>query len=133
MNRLITHVKRLKEDSLKTWNKFKNLFNSMESYIDFYLFQMPPSFIMNDENIKRLKFYTKESGLESKFAIEFRDESWFNENTIKLGITIVSIDAPIGKWIAKSDKIIYLRMHGRINWYSYNYEEKELKILAKKY
>ncbi|MEM2178376.1 MAG: DUF72 domain-containing protein [Candidatus Methanomethylicaceae archaeon] len=133
VNKLITHVKRLKEDSLKIWNKFKKLFDPMESYIDFYLFQMPPNFIMNNENIKRLKFYTKE--LESKFAIEFRHESWFNENTVRLceelGIILVSIDAPIGTWINKSNKIIYLRMHGRVNWYFYNYEEKELKKLAK--
>ncbi|RLF04531.1 MAG: DUF72 domain-containing protein [Thermoprotei archaeon] len=134
VNRLITHVKRLKEDSLGTWNKFRKLFSSMDDSIDFYLFQLPPNFKKTNENIKRLELYAKETGLEWRFAVEFRDESWFNDDTVKLcerlGITIVSIDAPIGTWIAKSNDVLYLRMHGRGVWYTYDYEEDELRDIV---
>lgn len=134
VNRLVTHVKRLKEDSLGTWNKFRKLFSSMDNSIDFYLFQLPPNFKKTNENIKRLELYAKETGLEWRFAVEFRDESWFNDDSVRLcerlGITIVSIDAPIGTWIVKSNDVLYLRMHGRGVWYAYDYEESELRDIV---
>ncbi len=42
VHRYITHVKRLKEDALDTWLRFSDLFQPLDPYIDFYLFQMPP-------------------------------------------------------------------------------------------
>ncbi|MCS7139594.1 MAG: DUF72 domain-containing protein [Candidatus Nezhaarchaeota archaeon] len=134
VNRLITHIKRLREDSLSTWIKFKRLFESMDRLIDFYLFQLSPNFKKTSENVRRLELYAKETGLESRFAVEFRDESWFNDETTrlceKLGITIVSIDAPIGTWISKSSDAIYVRMHGRGIWYAYDYSRDELESVA---
>ena len=134
VTRLITHVKRLKEDSLSTWSKFRRLFEPMDELIDFYLFQLPPNFKRSDENVKRLRLYARETGLGYRFAVEFRDESWFNDESVKLcedlEITVVSIDAPIGTWIAKSGDSIYLRMHGREVWYAYDYSEVELKELT---
>ncbi len=38
----------------------------------------------------------------------------------------MSIDSPIGVIIKKTSNSIYLRMHGRKSWYSYNYSSKEL-------
>lgn len=134
VNRIITHIKRLKESSFSTWSKFKKLFDPMDSLIDFYLFQLPPNFVRTDENVKRLRTYANETHLGPRFAVEFRDTSWFCEETVKfcedLGITVVSIDAPIATWIAKSSDVLYLRMHGRETWYAYDYEEDELKDVA---
>ncbi len=134
VSRLITHVKRLKEDSLTTWGKFKRLFSPMDENVDFYLFQLPPNFKKTSENVRRLELYVKETGLDWRFAVEFRDESWFNDDTVKLceklGITVVSIDAPIGTWIVKSSNSVYLRMHGREAWYAYDYGEDELRDIA---
>ncbi len=134
VNRVITHIRRLNIKALETWRKFQRLFKPMDSIVRFYLFQMPPTFVKNERNIERIRFFAKETGLKDRLAIEFRHESWFNEETVselrKLGLTIVSVDSPQTTWIASSNGIIYLRMHGRIIWYAYDYSEEELNEIA---
>jgi len=134
VSRFITHVKRLKEGSLSTWTKFKRLFEPMDDLVDFYLFQLPPNFKRTEENARRLRLYAEETGLGHRLAVEFRDESWFSEEVVELceglGITVVSIDAPIGTWIVRSGEALYLRMHGRDIWYAYDYGYEELEEVA---
>ncbi len=134
VHRSITHFRKLSDVSIDIWNKFKNLFEPLDQFIDFYLFQMPPSFSKTDENVKRVEYFYEKTGLGERFAIEFRHKSWFNESTIKwaekLGFTIVSIDAPIATWIVKSNRNVYLRLHGKEYWYAHDYSEEELKELA---
>ncbi|MEM1528068.1 MAG: DUF72 domain-containing protein, partial [Sulfolobales archaeon] len=43
---------------------------------------------------------------------------------------VVSIDSPIGTWIASSNDVVYIRLHGRTEWYSYEYSLEELKEIA---
>jgi len=133
VHRSITHYRKLK-NAYNIWIKFYNLFSPMGELIDFYLFQMPPSFTKTTENIRRIKEFANRLGLGSKFAIEFRHKSWFDEETVKLckslGITLVSIDAPIATWIVSSNNIVYLRMHGKEEWYAYDYSYGELKSIA---
>ena len=130
----ITHLRKLSDKALPTWEKFRKLFDPLEPYIDFYLFQMPPSFSATKENRDRVRRFALATKLGSKFAIEFRHRSWFNDETVRLcrdlGITVVSIDAPIGTWIASSNSIVYLRLHGRTEWYAHDYTEDELRDLA---
>ena len=134
VSRIITHVKRLKEGALSTWAKFKRLFDPMDDLVDFYLFQLPPNFKRTEENTRRLRLYAKETDLGSRLAVEFRDESWFNDEVVELckelGITVVSIDAPIGTWIVRSGEALYLRMHGRDAWYAFDYSYEELEEVA---
>ncbi len=139
VHRSITHYKRLSKNAIIVWEKFHNLFLPLEEtdLLDFYLFQMPPNFIKKDKNIQKIVNFLKESGLEPwRMALELRHESWFNEDTIEwarsLGITIVSIDAPIATWIVNSNGIIYLRMHGKTEWYAHDYSLEELEIIANK-
>jgi uncharacterized protein YecE (DUF72 family) len=42
------------------------------------------------------------------------------------------VDSPQATWIASSNGIIYLRLHGRGVWYGYDYSERELEELAKR-
>lgn len=137
VHRYITHVKRLREDALGTWRRFRDLFQPLDQYIDFYLFQMPPGFAHTDENIERIKAFARETGLGSRFAIEFRHETWFrDDNAINelgsLGITVVSIDEPGLTWVGSTNGIVYLRLHGRSGWYMHEYSEEELRELANK-
>ncbi len=53
------------------------MFQPLDPYIDFYLFQMPPSFAYNDESMERIRTFARETGLGARLAIEFRHESWF--------------------------------------------------------
>ncbi|NAZ29538.1 MAG: DUF72 domain-containing protein [Caldivirga sp.] len=59
--------------------------------------------------------------------------SWFNDEalgTIKdVGVTVVSVDEPGATWITSTNGIIYLRLHGRLNWYWYDYSHEELREL----
>ena len=136
VHRSITHYRRLSEKAYDIWKKFVDLFKPLDDLIDFYLFQMPPSFTKTNHNIEKIKLFYRKTGLGSRFAIEFRHSSWFNDETVellrKLGATIVSIDSPIATWITTSNKIVYLRIHGRGMWYAYDYPYEELRELAMK-
>ena len=126
----ISHRRLLTEKSLYIWDKFYKLFKPLDEKISFYLLQMPPRFIKNEKNILKLKNFLEYTGLGPRLAVEFRHESWFNEDTVeisnKLGITLVSIDSPETYYIWTSGRYLYLRMHGRTFWYSHNYSLDEL-------
>lgn len=130
VHRSITHYRRLSSSSLDIWKKFISLFEPLDPYIDFYLVQLPPSFVKNKRNIDRLIKFIEYVDVGNRLAIEFRDASWFNNETVELcesySAVAVSIDSPIGTWIVKSGKIIYLRMHGKMLWYAHDYSTKEL-------
>ncbi|MCM8818142.1 MAG: DUF72 domain-containing protein [Candidatus Omnitrophica bacterium] len=134
VHRKITHLLKLSDESKDVWNNFKSLFLPLENRIKFYLFQMPPSFSV--EYLDRVKNFFKDLK-EKKIAIEFRHKSWFSDEIVKkvenLGIVFVSVDSPeIKSFIVKTCDTIYLRFHGRTNWYSHNYTDKELKEIIDK-
>ena len=125
VNRYITHVKRLKD--VESWERFRKLMDELNPH--FYLFQMPPTFKFNEENVKRVKEFEKIVG--DKMAIEFRDVEWY-KNLPDFKVTVVSIDSPIGTYIVKTSDVVYLRLHGREEWYMYDYSEEELRELAER-
>ncbi|MEM1628264.1 MAG: DUF72 domain-containing protein [Desulfurococcaceae archaeon] len=134
VHRSITHLRKMGDRAIDIWWKFHELFKPMDNIIDFYLFQLPPTFTCKEENLGKISTFNKETRLDNRMAIEFRHSSCFNDRVlewaIKEGITIVSIDAPIAYWIVKNNDLIYLRMHGREAWYGYEYNEKELEKIA---
>ncbi len=129
VNRRITHIYKFNEKSYPIFEKFISLFEPLEKYIKFYLFQMPPKFgIKNRKNIEK---FHKEFNLGYKFALEPRNIEWFSKDILEwlnsLGITFVSINAPkFPENLFITGKYIYLRMHGRGQWYNYNYLKDEL-------
>lgn len=136
VHRSITHRKRLSKDSLKTWQRFYDRLKPMDSYIDFYLFQLPPNYSCEEENLNKILRFNSESELGSRMAVEFRNEACFNDKIARWaednGITLVSIDAPIATWIVSVRGTIYLRMHGRETWYNYDYGREELNEIVEK-
>ncbi len=139
VHRSITHYRKLSPEALSTWRKFKNLFEPLNStgILDFFLLQMPPNFTKTSQNIIKLKNFVKSSEVKpEKIAIEFRHESWFTDEIIKLaenlGIVVVSVDSPIATWIRPTKETIYLRMHGRSSWYIHNYSLEELIEISEK-
>ncbi|ACP35736.1 protein of unknown function DUF72 [Sulfolobus islandicus Y.G.57.14] len=125
VNRRITHMKRLKD--FQSWKEFQQIVDSLNP--DFYLFQLPPTFKRNSENEKRVFQFAEV--LKDKMAVEFRDIQWYLK-PLNVTCVIVSIDSPIGTYVIKNNDYIYLRLHGRDVWYTYDYSEKELKELADK-
>jgi len=138
VNRLITHVFKFSERAFSTWKKFERLFKPLAENIDFYLFQLPPS--LTQKFSSKVESFIKKVKLEERFALEVRNLSWFESKWIEwaknLGITWVSVDAPyftnFPREIYCTSDSIYLRMHGRSNWYAHYYEAKELEEIKER-
>ncbi len=135
VHRSITHTRKLREEAISIWRKFKRLFKPLDKYTDFYLLQLPPSYRFTREYMSRIKMFAEESKLGERLAVEFRDKSWFESReairTLEdLGVTMVSIDSPLGRYILETNGIVYLRMHGRTEWYLYEYSREELKEIS---
>ncbi|MGB9857622.1 MAG: DUF72 domain-containing protein [Dictyoglomaceae bacterium] len=135
VHRSITHIHRLNESAKEQWEKFRNYFISLESFIDFYLFQMPPSF--KSENLERVINFAKFTDLGERFAFEPRNKDWFKEEIYeklrKNKITFVSVSAPtLPDDLIVTTSSLYLRFHGKGKWYSYVYSEEELREFAEK-
>ncbi len=136
VHRSITHTRRMKEKSFDLFERFRSLFSAMEDSITFYLFQFPPSVRASDEFWRRITDFNSKFDLGPKMAIEWRHESWLKKEWVDAakheGITIVSIDSPEFLFYARSNRYIYLRMHGRSFWYSHRYTKEELLEVCNK-
>lgn len=136
VHRSITHVRRMGGSALDVWGRFRERFAPLDNLVDFYLFQLPPSFAASGESERRLRAFAEACELEWRMAVEFRHESWFGGRGLELceelGATFVSVDSPIGTWVASSNGIVYLRLHGRGAWYAYEYSGEELEELARR-
>lgn len=133
VNRLITHTFKFSEKSYSTWERFFELFSIMDDLIDYFLFQLPPNLTPNSR--KKIEDFIKKTKTERRFALEVRNEKWFQDEMVEwargLKITWVSIDAPeLSRDIYKTTGTVYLRMHGRTAWYSHNYTIRELDGIA---
>lgn len=128
----VTHYRKLSERALELLRRFLALFRPMEDLIDFYLFQMPPSFKKTAENMSRIEKIALLLG--ERAAFEFRHPSWFTEGVVEwaegIGAVLVSVDSPETSWIVSTRGVVYLRMHGRTFWYSHFYDEEELREVA---
>ena len=133
--RYISHVTKLSDNAAEWWRKMVELFKPLNNSIDYYLIQLPPSFKYTNDNLSRLREFIGEIGGGERIAVEFRERGWFSDNVVnsinEIGATMVSIDSPEIRWIGSSNGVIYLRMHGRSNWYFHNYGDAELLEIAK--
>lgn len=133
VHRSITHLSRMSEKALPIWEKFHQVFTPLESKIAFWLFQFPQYFKANYENLLRIRVFMKETGLGSSAVMEFREPRWWElkAQIEDAGAVFCSVDAPgLPRDITSSNNVVYLRIHGRTNWYAYNYSDKELIDIA---
>ncbi|MGC8568669.1 MAG: DUF72 domain-containing protein [Nitrososphaeria archaeon] len=124
----VTHYTKL--SSVPLFNRFYNTFESMRGMIRAWLFQMPPSFGCSEKNLRKLDEFIRSVSLEGIPVIEFRDPCWWEQKreVSELGYVFCSVSAPeLPNELVVSNGIIYLRMHGRTEWYAYEYSEEELK------
>jgi len=136
VNKNITHTHKLNEGSYGLWRRFLDLFRPLDDNVDFYLFQLPPSFKGSDENMDRIERFVDQSGIEdrARIAVEPRDAGWLDYAGAfrTLGVTLVSVDCPDFQWILNTSDASYLRFHGHKEWYAYTYSDKELAEFADK-
>jgi len=139
VHRRVTHVHRLRlPDALEWFNKLRNVVKPFEEFnlLDFYLFQLPPTFNANLVNWERIADFFSKIDLGWRAALEWRHKSWFTGEWVDKAreheITVVSIDAPEYRFFTRSGPYVYLRMHGRTMWYAHRYSRGELVDVARK-
>ncbi len=130
VHRFITHIHRFNENAKDVWQKFKDLFIELEPYIEFYLFQLPPS-LKPDSKQRIIDFFESTIPQTGKIAVEFRNPDWFDKQHLEpfynRGITIVSVSAPnLPDSLFNVKGKVYVRFHGRTTWYRYIYSKEEL-------
>ncbi len=129
--RIITHIKKLSNVE-KEISEFCRQAMLLEDKLGCLLLQLPP-FISYQPGLLQntLSLFEK----ETLIAVEFRDKSWLNLETKELlrkhGAIYCNADSPVitlNDWLTIDTA--YFRMHGRTNWYAYNYTNEELVNLA---
>jgi len=135
VNRFITHTFKFGERAFLSWKKFYNLFTPLETNIDFFLFQAPPS--LTPKSSSQIEKFFEKTKLSERFALEVRNLKWFDDECVnwasRLGMTWVSVDSPdFPRDVFNTSGVVYVRMHGRTDWYSHCYTDKELRDVKEK-
>ena len=127
----ITHYSRLKNVKqlwLTLWNRIKDIPN-----LKCVLFQMPPTFTMNEENMNRIRILKTYVPASVDIAVEFRNNSWLVAETYEMlkelnwcivGTLIVK--RPSTRWVGnmppglfmppRTSNYNYVRVHGKKKW-----------------
>ena len=131
-NRIITHTKKLNcnEDYL---NKFIETASILQEKLGVILFQLPPSL---KYDLERLEKFVSKLNKNLKYAIEFRNKSWYNENTYQIlknhNIALVWHDFNQEFIFEKTADFEYVRFHGYSGKYKGSYPEDILKEILNK-
>ena len=140
-SRFITHIKRLKEVK-GAWKQFLENALNLKEKLGPILFQFPPSFQGNTENLKRLESFLKglTPGVKPprlRYAFEFRHKTWCDKKIYELlrkyNVAWVIADSPR---YPRADVItanfVYIRMHGSKIMFGSKYTKEEIKNLKLK-
>lgn len=130
VHRFITHQHKFNETARGVWQRFLDLFSPLDPSIDYYLFQAPPS--MTD--IDRLLRFFDGLPLLEKCVLEIRNRNLSLDDAtcrkLQDCLPVVSVDSPDIRNRIFSRNIIYMRMHGREDWYRHDYMQEELEETA---
>jgi uncharacterized protein YecE (DUF72 family) len=126
-SRYITHMKKLK-DPEKSTAKFLDRVEALESRLGPVLFQLPPRWRFNPE---RLRTFLEALPEKYRCAFEFRDPSWFQEETLQAlqdhgaAFCIYEFAGRVSPKEVTAD-FIYVRLHGPGGPYRGQYETRTL-------
>ena len=130
-NRIITHTKKLKCD--KKLKEFLEVVSILEEKLGAVLFQLPPSLKFD---LERLENFISKLDKKLRYAIEFRHNSWYNQNTYKLlkdnNIALVWHDFNQDFIFEKTADFEYVRLHGFNGKYKGSYPDEVLKNIFDK-
>ncbi len=126
-SKYITHTRKLKnvDDELQ---RFIILTHILKEKLGIVLFQLPGSLKYDVELLKDFIVLLPEG---ERYAIEFRDSSWFREDVYDLlnahDIALCNISSPkMRELFEVTASFLYIRFHGVKKWYDYNYTEEDL-------
>ncbi len=131
-SRYLTHMKKLK-DSQQSLEKFIDRVSLLKDKLGPILFQLPPRWNVNAE---RLDNFLKALPKSYRYAFEFRNQSWFEEEIKEIlkkhqaAFCIYDLENNLSpKWITAN--FSYIRLHGPEKLaYQGKYSQKELKDWA---
>lgn len=135
MSKYITHVLKLKE-SKQSITDFQALIeDGLSNKLRYFLFQLPPSFHYNEENLARI---VDNLPHHSRNIVELRHISWWNEEVkaaFKLaGLTFCNVDFPgMETWFMDTSPVFYLRLHGKPELFKSSYDKRELRNFKKQF
>lgn len=124
----ITHLKKF-VDCQERINEFYTVCKTgFREKLGCILFQFPPSYQFSTEKLQNI---INTLDLEFKNVIEFRHESWWNEEVWaafkKNNITFCSVSHPqLPDTIFTDFPLIYIRLHGKSKLFYSNYSHEEL-------
>ncbi|MHA3789094.1 DUF72 domain-containing protein [Flavobacterium hauense] len=127
----ITHIKRM-EDCKEEIEKFYNVTrDGLKDKLGCVLFQLPPSFTYSPE---RLETVIMAANSEFNNVVEFRHESWWIEDVIKIlsanNIAFCSVNYPkLPTNVIKTTQTGYVRMHGNPKLFYSEYTRKQIENL----
>ena len=150
-SRFITHIKRLKNVE-EAWSQFIENALNLKEKLGPILFQFPPSFKADRENIQRLKEFLKLLANHSlptthyslstthyplKYAFEFRHKTWIDKKVFDLlkkynAAWVIADSSCYPKSETTTADFVYIRMHGPGALFASKYSKQDLKKLAQK-
>lgn len=139
-NRTVTHIRRLHMslELIETIKRFINVFEMLQNNCGCILWQLPPTIKYNDQNSSRLReFCDFLSTTPFRYAIEFRDGSWWNESIYEI-LRRYNIAFCVVAGLGLPDSFIitakhaYIRFHGSSDAYSSEYSRAQLMTWAQK-
>ena len=132
-SRFITHMKKLKAPKTST-EKFFARVEKLERKLGPILFQLPPRWKVN---AGRLAEFLGAMPKDYRFAFEFRDESWFNDEVYEVlkkhnvALCVYHMNGWDSPMEVTAD-FAYVRMHGTESTYGGSYPRSALKKWAKR-
>ncbi len=136
-NRYFTHQKKLNidDDFKDRFSSFMDAASVMDKKLGCILWQLPRN---QHKDVSKIESLGKLLNDTSHHVIEFRHESWFDEEVYgalsdyKLSFCILSAPDKLPEETLATSKVAYLRLHGKKDWYRYNYSDNELKTWHKR-
>jgi uncharacterized protein YecE (DUF72 family) len=133
VSRFITHIKRLKdcEDAI---GNFMSRARLLKEKLGPLLYQLPPGLHRDDD---RLEAFLQKLPRDLKHTIEFRHQSWFEDDVFKIlrsyhtGFCVFDMPKLTSPLLATTN-FAYVRFHGRQGLYSSRYTDEEMADWAEK-
>ncbi len=143
VSRFITHQKRLITDDRgkEAIARLVSHASGLEEKLGVFLIQLPPNFKADTERLdKFLGAYNEEvkkNHLKCGLVIEFRNESWFTDEVMKIlekykTALVISSSSQIPMDIKFTADLAYIRFHGPGQLFSSKYSEEQLETWAEK-
>lgn len=122
------------EENFTLWEKVLQVCRALGSR--FIVFQLPPGFSKNSENLGNLAAFFGSIERPVRVGVELRNPSWFEHREelaqIFYKLDLVDVLDPFRREPLLETDTVYYRLHGMGRGYSYDYSDSELGLLKKK-